>query len=90
MSNKYLSHVKAAGLLGAVKHGWQDATPSQRLTIGIGGVGGTMAAINLANNAANTIQAKEKHELEEKSLKALQSINRKLTTSPVVTSAKTN
>jgi len=38
MSNKYLSQVKAAGFLGAVKHGWQDATPSQRLTIGIGGV----------------------------------------------------
>ena len=82
MSNKYLDHVKAAGLTSGVRRGWHEATPSQRLVIGIGGSGGVMSAANLANNAANTAHAKKKNELEERSLKALQSINRKLTVAP--------
>lgn len=66
-------------LLGAIRSGWQDATPSQRLVIGIGGTGGALSAANFANNAVANAQARKKQELEEKSLRALQSINKKLT-----------
>ena len=78
MSNRYSELLKAAGLFSGVRRGWQDATPAQRLTIGIGGTGGVMSVANLANNATNTLQAKRKQDLDEKSLRALQSINRKL------------
>ncbi len=82
MSNKYLAQVKQAGLLSGIRRGWTEASPSQRLVIGIGGTGGAMSSVNVANNTANTLEAKRKRELEEKSLKALQSINRKLSTVP--------
>lgn len=84
MSNRYSELLKAAGLLSGVKRGWQDATPSQRLTIGIGGSGGVMSIANLANNATNTLQARRKNDLDEKSLRALQSINRKLSETALV------
>ena len=84
MSNRYVDHLKSAGLVGAVRRGWAEATPAQRLTMGIGGAGGAMSAVNLANNTASTVHAKRKTELEEKSLRALQSINKKLTVAPAV------
>ena len=84
MSNRYSELLKAAGVISGIKRGWLDATPSQRLTIGLGGSGGVMSMANLANNATNTIQTKHKHDLDEKSLRALQSINRKLSETKLV------
>lgn len=91
MSNRFLNKALELGretVTGAKKvakgvdTAWKEATPPQKLTIGMAATGLGVSGANFVNNRANVNANQQRNEIEQKSLHALQNIHKTLSTTP--------
>lgn len=88
MTNIYLEKIASSKPLlsrikDGIKTGWKEATPTQKLLIGLGSSGTVVGGLNLiGNGTGNSILNFRRQRLEEQSLHELEKIRKAVANQP--------